>query len=90
MRKKIERIALFIALFIALLVTTGCNSTFKEEEFIGIWINEKENCKIQFNQGFIFKSTNIPLDVVNEYYLNSNKEINTWNGKWLLKNKQSS
>ena len=75
------------ALFMALLLA-GCGSALKEEDLIGIWKNEKENCKIQLNKDFTFNSTNVPLDVANKYYLTFNKETNIWQGKWSLENKQ--
>jgi len=83
MKKYFQNAVLFMALLVA-----GCNSAIKEDEFIGIWINEKQNCKIQLNKDFTFNSTNVPLDVANKYYLTFNKEKNTWQGKWSLENKQ--
>jgi hypothetical protein len=83
MKKYFECIALFMTLLLA-----GCGYALKENEFIGVWANEKENCKIQLNKDFTFNSINVPLDVANKYYLTFNKETNTWQGKWSLENKQ--
>lgn len=81
MKKYFEYIALFAALLL-----TGCSPTLKEDEFIGVWINKEENCKIQLNKDFTFSSTNIPLDVVNKYFVN--KQTKEWQGVWSVEGKQ--
>ncbi len=83
MNKCFEYLFLFIALSLV-----GCNSTIKKDGLIGEWINEKEKCKIQLNKDFTFSSTNVPLDVVNKYYLTFNKQTKTWQGVWSLEEKQ--
>jgi hypothetical protein len=83
MKKRVEYIFLF-----AHLSLLGCNSTIKNDEFVGVWFNENEKCNIELNKDFTFKSTNVPLDVANEYYLNFNKQEKTWQGIWSLEGKQ--
>lgn len=75
-------------LMLMTLLFVGCSPAIKEEEFIGVWLNEEEDCKIQFNNDFTFNSTNIPLDVANKHYLAFNKELDMWQGNWLIENKQ--
>ncbi|MBK9327736.1 MAG: hypothetical protein IPM95_00185 [Sphingobacteriales bacterium] len=83
MKKHFEFIVLCMVLLFA-----GCSSALKENEFIGVWLNAKENCKIQLNKDFTFSSTNVPLDVANKYYITFNKETNIWQGTWSLEDKQ--
>ncbi len=83
MKKRVEYIFLF-----AILSLLGCNSTIKNDEFVGVWFNENEKCNIELNKDFTFKSTNVPLDVANKYYLNFNKQEKTWQGIWSLEGKQ--
>lgn len=81
MKKYFECIALFMILLLA-----GCSSTLKEDEFIGVWINKEENCKIQLNKDFTFNSTNIPLDVANKNFVN--KQAKEWQGVWSVEGKK--
>jgi len=83
MKRCIEYIFLYTVLSLF-----GCNSTIKNDEFVGVWLNENEKCNIEFNKDFTFKSTNIPLDVINEYYLTCDKQEKIWQGVWLLEGKQ--
>lgn len=73
---------------LAFLTLLGCNSTTKNGEFVGIWSNEQEKCRIELNKDFTFRSTNVPLDVMNEYYLTFNKRVKVWQGIWSLENKR--
>lgn len=75
-------------LVLIILTLSSCNSEIKKDEFIGVWINEKEKCKIQLNNDLTFVSTNLPLDVRNKYYLMFGRDLNTWQGVWLLENNQ--
>ncbi len=53
------------------------------------WLNEKEKSKIQLNSDFTFKSTNLPLDVINKQCLMFDKQqVKEWQGTWSLENKQ--
>ena len=83
MKKCFEYIFLFTTLSLV-----GCNSTIKKDEFVGVWVNEEEKCKIELNRDFTFKSTNVPLDVVNKYYLTFNKQAKVWQGTWSLEDEQ--
>jgi len=76
-----------IALLVALSLT-GCTTGIKKDALVGIWINDDEKCSIKLNRDFTFKSTNVPLDVNNKYYLSFNKETKRWRGVWSLKNNE--
>ena len=77
----------YILLLVALLLI-GCNSTIKEDEFVGVWVNEEEECKIELNKDFTFKSINVPFDVVNTNHPTFNKQSKVWEGVWSLDDEQ--
>lgn len=83
MKKHFECIALFMTLLLV-----GCNPTLKEDEFIGVWINKEENCKIQLNEDFTFNATNLPLDVANKYFVTFDKQTKGWQGVWSVEGNQ--
>lgn len=83
MKKYSECIVLFMAFLLA-----GCSSTLKKDEFVGVWINEKENSKIQFNKDFTFSSTNLPLDVANKQFVTLDKQTKGWQGVWSVEGNQ--
>ena len=76
----------YIVLCMAFL--SGCNSEVKKDEFVGVWVNEKEKCEIQLNRDLTFQSTNLPLDVENKNYITFDKQTKTWQGVWSLEEKQ--
>ena len=58
----------------------GCNSNLKFEEFVGKWQNSDVGSAIELKADSTFKGINIPLDVENDYYSTSSKQLKDWSG----------
>jgi hypothetical protein len=82
----------FLLLSISLIFFINCNIVIPKREFIGVWINQSEKCKIQLNKDFTFVSYNLPWDVETKlHFIKFNKDDEypiVWQGFWTVENNQ--